>query len=418
MSFHEQLRRELEAMGPDRAQLEDLLESLSRRRAGPQRRRPVLRIAAVLAIAAVLVVGAVAAGPAIWSVLTGKLGPFQDYLTTAQGAVTAEGVEVALVGSLSDGTMAKVYFTATDQSGSRFNQYTQVSAQLEGALSHGGTLGCQVLSCEEATGQLLVEASAKGLGEGGAVTLEVSRFDPGYRYMESAQFQPPALAQVLRTQPGVEGLPVLTAGQTPQVSPDTADFSISSMGFDPQGGFHIRLAMAEGFSNSALLAVPYNADGAQMGSTLKTTAVPDGVDCLIGGIGPEDVAAIEVIRVYGAYRGPEEPIQGTWTLPVTLEPAQQRVLTIDQAVGPYWLERATISPLSVSVQWRRLDGQQSHPSLQVTLRGGERAGLGMTGGSGGQDGCYDFWLFTQPVELEDIASLTIAGETFPLSLAE
>ena len=414
MSFHEQLQRELETMGPDQAQLDRLVETLSRRQTVPQRRRPVLRIAAALAVAAVLVVGAVAAGPAIWSVLTGKLGPFQEYLTTAQGTATAEGVEVALVGSLSDGYMTRVYFTATDQSGSRLNEYTRVSAQLKRTLSLGG--GCQVLSYDEVTGQLLVETSAEGLGEGADITLEVSCFDPGYRYIKNAYFQPPTLAQVLRTEPGAEGQLVLAAGQTPQASPDTTDFSISSMGFDAQGGFHIRLAMAQGFSNSALLALPYNAAGEQMGSTLETTAVPDGVDCLIGGIGPEDVAAMEVIRVYGAYRGPEEPVTGTWTLPVTLEPADQRVLPIDRAVGPYWLEQATISPLSVSIQWKRLDGQQGHPPLQVTLCNGQQAGLGMTGGSGGQDGCYDFWLFTQPVELEDIASLTIAGETFPVSL--
>ena len=39
------------------------------------------------------------------------------------------------------------------------------------------------------------------------------------------------------------------------------------MGFDGEGRFHIRLAMAEGFSNSGLLALPYNAAGEQMGST-------------------------------------------------------------------------------------------------------------------------------------------------------
>ena len=76
---------------------------------------------------------------------------------------------------------------------------------------------------------------------------------------------------------------VLKAGQTPQDSPDTADFSISSMGFDGQGRFHIRLTMAEGFTGDGLLAVPYDAGNEQMGSTLERIAVDGGMDCVVGG---------------------------------------------------------------------------------------------------------------------------------------
>ncbi|UQT49553.1 hypothetical protein M5E87_07100 [Flavonifractor plautii] len=83
------------------------------------------------------------------------------------------------------------------------------------------------------------------------------------------------------------------------------------MGFDGQGRFHIRLAMAEGFDAGWLLAVPYDAAGEQMGSTLEQTAVDGGMDYVIGGVAPDDVADMASIRVYRAYRGPEAAIEGS-----------------------------------------------------------------------------------------------------------
>ena len=88
---------------------------------------------------------------------------------------------------------------------------------------------------------------------------------------------PPDEIYVLDTETTAEGDVVLKAGQTPQDSPDTADFSISSMGFDGQGRFHIRLTMAEGFTGDGLLAVPYDAGDEQMGSTLERIAVDGGM---------------------------------------------------------------------------------------------------------------------------------------------
>ena len=203
---------------------------------------------------------------------------------------------------------------------------------------------------------------------------------------------------------------VLKAGQTPQASPDTADFSVSSMGFDGEGRFHIRLEMAEGFDAGWLLALPYNAAGEQMGTTQGKAAVDGGVDFVIGGVTPADGADMACIRVYGAYRGPEAAIEGSWTLPVTPEPAEERTLTLDRQAGPYRLDTLELSPLSAALTWSRTDGGQGHPSLQVTFRDGTQAPLEGKGGDLGRD----YWIFTQPLALEEVASVTIAGETFPV----
>ena len=138
--------------------------------------------------------------------------------------------------------------------------------------------------------------------------------------------------------------------------------------------------MAEGFSNSGLLALPYNAAGEQMGSTQDRVDAADGTDYVIGGITPADVADMAYIRVYGVYHGPEEALRDTWTLPVALEPAEERALTLDRQAGPYRLDALEISPLSIALTWRRTDGEVGHPGLQVTLRDGAQAALEAQGG--------------------------------------
>ena len=190
------------------------------------------------------------------------------------------------------------------------------------------------------------------------------------------------------------------------------------MGFDGQGRFHIRLTMAEGFTGDGLLAVPYDAGNEQMGSTLERIAVDGGMDCVVGGITPADAADMAYIRVYGTYRGPEAPIEGTWSLPVTLEPAEARTLTLERELGNFRVGLVELSPLSVAVSYDRLHGEPGFlSSLQVTRKDGTQAALEMKMGSaGGADGldAYSLWLFTQPVELDDIASVTIRGETISL----
>lgn len=116
------------------------------------------------------------------------------------------------------------------------------------------------------------------------------------------------------------------------------------MGFDGQGRFHIRLTMAEGFTGDGLLAVPYDAGNEQMGSTLERIAVDGGMDCVVGGITPADAADMAYIRVYGTYRGPEAPIEGTWSLPVALEPAEARTLTLERELGNFRVGLVELSP--------------------------------------------------------------------------
>ena len=378
-------KREMDAISPKAERLEQLYTQLKEGQTMKKELHLGRRAVAAVAVCAALLVAAVAAGPTVWEAIQARLGAFAPYAAPAAGTAVDQGLEVALAGSLSDGYVAKVYFTVTDPAG-RLNEHTQISAQLAMEEELGGAMGCRVLSWDQEAGQMLVEASAVGVGSGSAAALEITAVDPGERYIQEALFQPPALAEPLNTETTAAGNVVLKANQTPQASPDTADFSVSSMGFDGEGRFHIRLEMAEGFDAGWLLAMPYNAAGEQMGTTLDEMAVDGGMDFVIGDITPADWADMTCIRVYGAYRGPEAAIKGSWILPVTLEPAEERTLTLDRQAGPYRLDTLELSPLSAALTWEHIDGGQGR----------------------------DYWVFTQPLELEEVASVTIAGETFPV----
>lgn len=357
-----------------------------------------------------------AAGPTLWDALEARLGPYAPFAAEVEGETSGQGLRLELVKAVSDGYTARVYYTLTDETGDRLNGHTQVSGELKGArAAMGQSTGNQVVSYDAGSRTLLLEASAKGLDTSQAVTLELTGVDPGERYIQDARFQPPAEARALDTDTTGEGAVVLSPGQTPQTSPDTADFTISSMGFDGQGRFHIRLAMAEGFDAGWLLAVPYDAAGEQMGSTLERTAVDGSMDYTIVGVAPDDVADMASIRVYGAYRGPEAAIEGEWSLPVELEPAEQRVIPVGRTLeGGFYVERIEVSGMNIAVYYR--GGDKDWFVVWATDKSGVRTGvpMGMMS-AGAEDGLnLGLWSFETPAALDELASVTLLGETFPL----
>ena len=127
--FQSDYRREMDRLAPSRPAMEKLEGLLAAEpAAGRPRRRLGRRAALALALCGALTATALAAGPSVWEGLTHRLGDFAPYMTAAQGTAAEQGVEVALVGSISDGYVSKVYFTVTDRTGGRFNSHTAISA--------------------------------------------------------------------------------------------------------------------------------------------------------------------------------------------------------------------------------------------------------------------------------------------------
>lgn len=407
------IRRALEAAGPTPAQLKGLTDKLEAAQETPARRRPGRRAIVAVALCAALAVTAVAAGPSVWNILNSYLGPYAPFAREITGTASDQGVRLELVSAVSDGYTAQIFYTLTDEEGGRFNAgHTRVAAWLEGSNLGGMGIGSQVVSYDAGSGTLLMEASATGIDTSQPLELVVERIDPASYMLQDIRFPAAVPEKPLETETTEEGDVVLKAGQNPQTSPDTDVVTLSSVGFDGAGNFHIRLAFAEGITGM-LLAMPCNAAGEPL-AHVTATEVEGGMDCVAEDF---DLAELACIQVYGPYRGPEPAIEGEWTLPLELAAAEQTVIQVGRTLedGVY-VDRVEVSGMNIAVFFR--SEEVNWFTLWATDRAGETLGVPlnyMNRGVEPTDLSCGLWSFETPMDLEDIASVTFLGETFPLT---
>ena len=415
MSFNgTDIRRALEAVGPTPAQLKDLTDKLEAAQEAPARRRPGRRAVVALALCAALMVTAVAAGPSMWNILAEYLGPYAPFAQEMEGTASDQGVRLELVSAVSDGYTAQIFYTITDEEGGRFNaDHTTVTASLEGTNLGGMSTGSRIVSYDADSNTLLMEVSATGIDTSQPLELVVEKIDPSSYMLWDSRFPAAVPEELLETETTEDGDVVLKAEQNPQTSPDTDVVRISSVGFDEEGNFHIRLAFAEGITGM-LLARPCGADGTPL-ANIQAAEVEGGMDCLV--VEDFDPADLAYIQVYGPYRGPEQAIEGEWTLPLEIEAAEQKVVQVDRTLedGVY-VDRVEVSGMNIAVFFQSEDVDWF--TLWITDRSGETIGVPlnyMNRRVNGTDTSCGLWSFETPMDLEDIASVTFLGETFPLT---
>lgn len=415
MSFNgTDIRRALEAVGPTPAQLKDLTDKLEAAQEAPARRRPGRRAVVALALCAALMVTAVAAGPSMWNILAEYLGPYAPFAQEMEGTASDQGVRLELVSAVSDGYTAQIFYTITDEEGGRFNaDHTTVTASLEGTNLGGMSTGSRIVSYDADSNTLLMEVSATGIDTSQPLELVVEKIDPSSYMLWDSRFPAAVPEELLETETTEDGDVVLKAEQNPQTSPDTDVVRISSVGFDEEGNFHIRLAFAEGITGM-LLARPCGADGTPL-ANIQAAEVEGGMDCLV--VEDFDPANLAYIQVYGPYRGPEQAIEGEWTLPLEIEAAEQKVVQVDRTLedGVY-VDRVEVSGMNIAVFFQSEDVDWF--TLWITDRSGETIGVPlnyMNRRVNGTDTSCGLWSFETPMDLEDIASVTFLGETFPLT---
>lgn len=410
-------KREMDRLSPSPEAMALLEEAM--RTEVPARGTHPLRFGrkAVLAVAvcAALALSAVAAGPTVWQVLQNQLGVLAPLAVPAEGVVADQGVEVRLVGSISDGYEARVYFTATDQVGGRFNEHTQVSAQLDGELvGTGGALGCHILSYDADEEQFLVEASLLGVDSSMPLSLEVYEFDSASRMARVEQLPCPEEPQTAPTTT-VNGSTVLLPGEAPEEIAE--GLYLSAMGFDQSGRFHIRLDYGEGYGEGSLHIQPQSIaepQSARYQEGCIYTELEGGLDFAYPKLTAADWGDVSDFYFYGIYSGPEEPIRGTWELPVTLEQSETRTVELDQVVGNFRVEQVEVSQLGVVVTYERLNGEPGwFTNVQLIRTDGTAIPLEVELGSAlTQDGqtAYTRWSMEEAVEnLEDLDYLMLGG---------
>lgn len=409
-------KREMDRLSPSPEAMTRLEEAM--RTEVPARRAHPLRFGrkAVLAAAvcAALALSAVAAGPTVWQVLQNRLGVLAPLAVPAEGVVADQGVEVRLVGSVSDGYEARVYFTATDQVGGRFNEHTQVGVQLAGDwVGRGAALGKEILSRNEEAREILVEANLTGVDSSMPLTLEVYGFDSASRTVRVEQLPRPEEPQTAPTTT-VNGSTVLLPGEAPEEIAE--GLYLSAMGFDTDGLFHIRVDYGEGYRPGKwLFVIPRSAaypDQTYYEQDCIRTELENGMDLAYPRVTKEAWDDIQGFYVDGGYVGPEAVLEGTWELPVTLEQSETRTVELDQVVGNFRVGQVEVSQLGVVVTYERLNGEPGwFTNVQLIRTDGTaiplEVELGSTLTENGRT-AYTRWSMEEPVEnLEDLDYLML-----------
>ena len=392
--FRTEYKREMDALEPSvasMARLEALTKGETREKPGKRLGR---RTVVALALCAALIVTAVAAGPSVWSTLAQHLGPFRAWLIPLTGSSTSAGVELEVVGVLSDGTAARFYLTAHDTVGGRLDGHTSVNFDLEGAVSWGGS----AVAFDGETDTLLLELDAINL-TGEKLTLSGGTLTPN-SYQVSVE---PELADGLEVSQTYEELP---------------GFS-TSMGFDGENNFHLWVKADEGYRLSARSAafVTFSDGSIWFNEAEQVSYQSDGQDLRLEGITRENWKRVEKIWLITSYTGPLEPIEGDWTL--TLDP----VATGTRSTGEgFSIKRAGVtvtqvqlSPLGAVVTYTGAGDDLTAENLRVETAAGEIPAWGFfSGWNWGGEGTA-IWRYETPVEPQDIESVTFLGETVPLT---
>ncbi|HJC42026.1 MAG TPA: hypothetical protein H9701_10835, partial [Candidatus Intestinimonas pullistercoris] len=171
--FETEYRKEMEEMGPSRAEMERLKRVL---REGGRRTRPVRRgVLAAAVLCGVLAISALAVSPGLREQLSGLLGGYAAYTQPVEDTVcVVDGIELRVLSAMADSATVKVYAQVRDLTGQdRLSPDLAVSCVIQRAEEakegHEGastTHGGKCVAFDETTGTALLELSAWGAYDG------------------------------------------------------------------------------------------------------------------------------------------------------------------------------------------------------------------------------------------------------------
>lgn len=468
-------RREMERITPRPEALERLYQMVEGGTEMKPQKKPGRRVAVILVCAA-LTVTAAAAAPSVRDALRAYLGAFAPYAQTIDGAVCVDqGIEVQVLSAISDDLEARFYLAVRDAEEDRLNECLQLDGSLtageskdDGKVLPRSVIGgyssnyFDLISYDPETRtaifstRILYQNTSRPTGDAelsltGMNTLQGAL----YEYVSCAAVTGVTLkslsadetAKVILSPGNVEGtgytddvLPdaqvVLAPGQTPMPIEGTEVVRVSSMGFASDGCFHIRLAFAEGMSPWLV-----ESDGHSMFYADLTTEddgdlkyyvclerlVEDGVDILFPLVTAEDLEEVQrrQARLYGSYARPGVEIAGDWFTQFQMDYYPSVTLDWTGELAGWQVRQVTVSPLNVAMT---CGGSESTGGLNTSLYAVKKDGSTVTAkpgpgryynaasvnGEADSWDAYATWRFEEPVEVEDLVSLTLGDAVIPM----
>lgn len=422
------------------------------------RRHLTCRGLAVLAAAAVLTATALAAAPAVWQTIQNHLGNRAPYATEVLGSCEDQGIRIEVLAALADTRVTRLYFTLQDLTGDTLDADTTsdllISQETGGQFDWGnGGKGLEVLSydAEQHLATLVYSQSTADLADTPPtrVRLDATYFIPGHRQIEKTVDWEQLPAERLESTVTETGATVLLPNQNPIALDEDGDISISSMGFAADGCYHVRFVQNENISpitdsgrTCRIDYYLYDPEAPErwpeQGMEDATyTDVGDGWDVSLPGLTPDTLEYLNLFYLTADYSVAGGRIEGDWevTVPVevmnlhTAAPVKPLVFPYtrggEMPFGRAWdaqLEQITVSPLSVCADFITPEGQE-HPcqltgaelSLTVTLADGTVFTPRYYDEVWSQRAGWVMWEFEEPIAPEQVTSVTLNGETIPLT---
>lgn len=463
--LHNEYKREMERLGPGQEELNRLYTMIEGRAPVRRTKRLGRRAAAVILACAALAATAAAASPTVWEVLQARLGPFAPYAQTIEGAVcTDQGIELQVLSALADDVQGWIYLSVRDVEGDRLNERLRLYGSLkveipEGIGSNISNLGggnLKLLSYDTDTKTALL-AGQYSVGDPEQpvryttkhmttqvcdMNSQVSITGMSPKTLESL---PVSASDRIVFRPSDVGnseyddtilpaeLVVLAPNQNPMPIEGTEDMWVSSMGFASDGCLHIRLEYAEGVEDAFTLNTGGffcrldTVDEADMALEkyfrVLETRVEGGLDILFPLVHADEADRLKYANFYGQYQVPGSDIQGEWTLSFQPDYQKSTILEWIGELAGRQITHVTVSPLTVTMDGNDSGGFNA-VGLCAMLRDGSTVnaspvpGGSLYVGNGSGSGSYsshNVWSFEEPVNVEDIVSLTLLDETIPVN---
>lgn len=362
LDLKRQLERELEPVRLSSARRAAILEAVERQPARRTWRGPARVLLAAALACGLLGTAALALSPTLRERVNALLGEFAPYSQEVEGvSAVDQGIEIQVVRALSDENGGTVYLEATDPSGARLSETSWLDENP--CLSYDGQSGSALF----ARSFQMEELERRGmLSEAGELILTCRQLLPALRSVEEVSLPWDLVtAEKLETQilgendcqwdgqePRAEST-VLAPNQT-QATLETELASLSSMGFDANGCFHIQLCLAESvFWSERCTLYPAEAPETdwdcavvaeiqtvfrQNGNTYFDLCFPA---LTAERFGHFQVSALTGRLVVGA------PVEGEWTLTFPLEQLPARTISLNEHLNGQIIEELTISAMSV-----------------------------------------------------------------------
>ena len=249
--MHAELETALSELHLSTERWEAILAAAGRMTERENRRRPLRTGLMAAAICAALAVTAVAVSPPLRETLIQFLGSFEPYAQEVEGvSATDQGIELRVVRVLADKNGGTAYLEAEDLVGERLHESAALESYRDPCIAYDAEADTALFALA------LDDIAPCQMQTGDVYTVEFSRVLPAVEPFfaplpwelltgERLDTLTVATEKYISGERREETRTVLVPGQTP-AELGTELCSLSSMGFDQDGAFHIQLRLADG----------------------------------------------------------------------------------------------------------------------------------------------------------------------------